>query len=113
MTREEAIRILEVIRSRSIVSRTSDALLMAIDALNKENEPAPSEDNTGYENQKKYFRNNNDTSKKAKCQEAINSALDALDGIYCDLSDKEQNIWNLGVTYERLLDAQQNEEDER
>ena len=105
MTREEASRILEVIRSRSIVKGTSDALLMAINVL-KENEPAPSEDNTGYENQKKYFRNNNDSTEKKKCQEAITAAVNSMCDIYNEMSEEEQRAWDLGEVYKRVLDVQ-------
>lgn len=113
MTREEAIKELAMLMKDTCGAKYS-ALRFAICALKqKENEPASSKGNTSSENQKDYICKNNDSTKISKSQEAINSALDALDGIYCDLSDKEQNIWNLGVTYERLLDAQQNEEDER
>lgn len=70
----------------------------------KEKEPAPSEAVTSSE--QKYPKKDNSTE-KAKCQEAITAALDTLDGIYCSLSEKEQNIWNTGITYKRLLDVQQ------
>lgn len=69
----------------------------------KINEPAPSANDTSSENQKDFIFKNNDSTEIAKCQEAITAAVDALDSIYCDLSEKEQNIWNLGVAYERLL----------
>lgn len=117
MTREEAIRILEVIRSRSIVNRTSDALLMAINVL-KENEPAPSEDNTGYENQKKYFRNNNDTSKKAKCQEEVDyqhkylklndvvgSVDEKLDKLNVILNDLSEDCFNYNININNFAKA--------
>ena len=71
MTIEKAIKELEDLRHLALTQRANDAILMAIAALQKENEPAPSEDNTGYENQKKYFRNNNDSTEKKKCQEKV------------------------------------------
>lgn len=74
----------------------------------KGKEPAPSaNDASSNENQKNYLFVSNDNTEKAKCQEAITAALDTLDGIYCSLSEKEQNIWNSGITYKRLLDVQQ------
>lgn len=88
MTREEAIRILEVIRSRSIVKGTSDALLMAINVL-KENEPASSaNDDTSSENQKDYIYNKNDSTEKKKCQEEIAEAIENMLDIYNSMTLK-------------------------
>lgn len=67
-------------------------------------EPAPSANDAS---SKQKSTVNNDSTEKEKCQEAITAALDTLDGIYCSLSEKEQNIWNTGITYKRLLDVQQ------
>lgn len=75
-------------------------------ALNKENEPAPSEDNTGYENQKNYFRNNNDSTEKAKCQEEIAEAIENMLDIYNSMTPEEQRAWDLGKTYRRILGVQ-------
>ncbi len=96
MTREEVIRILEVIRSRSIVPRTSDALLMAIDALNKENEPAPSANDTSSE---ENYPKNNDTTEKAKCQEAINLPEELIENLFKLVSDCERNIVTACIKY--------------
>lgn len=95
MTREEAIRILEVIRSRSIVNRTSDALLMAINVL-KENEPAPSANDTSSE---ENYPKNNDTTEKAKCQEAINLPEELIENLFKLVSDCERNIVTACIKY--------------
>lgn len=95
MTREEAIRILEVIRSRSIVNRTSDALLMAINVL-KENEPAPPKGNTSSE---ENYPKNNDTTEKAKCQEAINLPEELIENLFKLVSDCERNIVTACIKY--------------
>lgn len=71
---------------------------------NKAKEPAPSEAVTS---SKQNYSKGNDSTERAKCQEAITAALDTLDVIYCALSEKEQSIWNTGITYKRLLDVQQ------
>lgn len=114
MTREEVIERLRCFICEHVLGpKEIEAVKMAIAALQKENEPAPSEDNTGYENQKKYFRNNNDTSKKAKCQEAITAAVNSMCDIYNEMSEEEQRAWELGEVYKRVLDVQRMiEEDE-
>lgn len=113
MTREEVINELKDNLNPYKPPASPKAISTAISLLEKENEPAPSEDNTGYENQKKYFRNNNDTSKKAKCQEAICQAIDNMITIYERMSPEEQNAWDLGEANRRILDVQRMiEEDE-
>ncbi len=113
MTRQEAVKRLNHVYDCTADAMDGAAIDMAIEALQKENEPAPSEDNTGYENQKKYFRNNNDTSEKAKCQEAICQAVDNMITIYERMSPEEQNAWELGEANRRILDVQRMiEEDE-
>ena len=77
---------------------------------NKEKEPAPSANDAS---SKQNHSKENDSTEKAKCQEAITAALDTLDVIYCALSEKEQNIWNSGITYKRLLDVQQMIEEDK
>lgn len=95
MTTREAIRLLlNPMKQRTQCYAEALALNMAIAALEKENEPAPSEDNTGYENQKNYFRNNNDSTEKAKCQEAeaIDLPEELIEDLFKLVNDCEQNI---------------------
>lgn len=55
MTIEKAIKELEDLRHLALTQRAKDAILMAIAALEKENEPASPKGNTSSENQKNIF----------------------------------------------------------
>lgn len=113
MTREEVINELKDNLNPYKPPASPKAISTAISLLEKENEPAPSEDNTGYENQKKYFRNNNDNTEKKKCQEEIAEAIENMLDIYNSMSPEEQNAWELGEANRRILDVQRMiEEDE-
>ena len=118
MTREEVIKRLNHVYDCTTDAMDGAAIDMAIKALQKENEPAPSEDNTGYENQKKYFRNNNDTSKKAKCQEEVDyqhkylklndvvgSVDEKLDKLNVILNDLSEDCFNYNININNFAKA--------
>ncbi len=67
----------------------------------KEKEPAPSEDNTGYENQKNYIFNNNDNTEKEKCQD-LRLLIGNLKMIYDDLPKSKRQYWLLGKMFAEL-----------
>lgn len=113
MTREEVINELKDNLNPYKPPASPKAISTAISLLEKENEPAPSEDNTGYENQKKYFRNNNDSTEKKKCQEAITAAVNSMCDIYNEMSEEEQRAWELGEVYKRVLDVQRMIEEDK
>ena len=110
MTIEKAIKELEDLRHLALTQRANDAILMAIAALQKENEPAPSANDTS---SKENYLNNNDTSEKAKCQEAITAAVNSMCDIYNEMSEEEQRAWELGEVYKRVLDVQRMIEEDR
>ena len=111
MTREEAIRLLKLMYQQSKCEADDIALDMAIKALKKEKEPAPSEAVTSSEEEN--LSKKNDSTEKAKCQEAINDVMNNMIALYQGLSLEEQRIWELGETYRRILDVQQMIEEDK
>lgn len=113
MTKAEAIRQLKKQMIPNAPIASMEAILMAIAALQKENEPASPKGNTSSENQKDYICKNNDSTEKKKCQEAICQAIDNMITIYERMSPEEQNAWDLGEVYKRVLDVQRMIEEDK
>ena len=110
MTIEKAIKELEDLRHLALTQRANDAILMAIAALRKENEPASSANDTS---SKENYYNKNDSTEKKKCQEAITAAVNSMCDIYNEMSEEEQRAWELGEVYKRVLDVQRMIEEDR
>lgn len=109
MTKEEAVRQLKELLTQNRDCVSPDVISTAITFL-EEKEPAPSANDTS---SKENISMNNDSTEKAKCQEAINDVTNNMIALYQGLSLEEQRIWELGETYRRILDVQQMiEEDE-
>lgn len=96
MTIEKAIKELEDLRHLALTQRANDAILMAIAALQKENEPASPKGNTSSE---ENYPKNNDTTEKAKCQEAINLPEELIENLFKLVSDCERNIVTACIKY--------------
>ena len=111
MTIEKAIKELEDLRHLALTQRANDAILMAIAALEKENEPASSanDDTSSEEN----YYNKNDSTEKKKCQEAITAAVNSMCDIYSEMSEEEQRAFDLGKVYKRVLDVQRMIEEDK
>lgn len=72
MTREEVIKRLNHVYDCTTDAMDGAAIDMAIKALQKENEPAPSANDTSSE---ENYYNKNDSTEKKKCQEEIAEAI--------------------------------------
>lgn len=112
MTKHEAIRQLKMqINPNNPMIANIEAIAMAIAALQKEKELTPSANDAS--SKEENLSKKNDSTEKAKCQEAINDVMNNMIALYQGLSLEEQNIWNSGITYKRLLDVQQMIEEDK
>ena len=104
MTVEEAIKELRQQQRWELQTASTEAIRMAISALEKEKEPQPEQAD------KSSSKNNsidNDNTKLKECQEIIDVVATGLIEYYRDqLSEKEQTAWDLGEVYRKVLDAQ-------
>lgn len=111
MTKAEAIRQLQRQVSWPLGERASiETISMAIAALVKENEPAPSANDTSSGTQNKFLQDNDNTDLQ-KCQEVIKEARKRLLAIYEILSDEGRIAFELGELY-HLLEGRSEESDE-
>ncbi len=110
MTVEEAIKELRRQRSMMGVPASTEAILMAILALEKEKEPQPEQAD------KDSSKNNsidNDNTKLKECQEVINVAARILTSYVGYLPEKEQELWKMGGAHALLKKANKLFEDEK
>lgn len=110
MTREEVIRQLKELLTQNKDCVSPDVISAAITFL-EEKEPAPSANDTS--SKEENLSKKNDSTEKAKCQEAINDVMNNMIALYQELSLEEQRIWELGETYRRILDVQQMIEEDK
>ena len=89
MTVEGAIKELRRQRSMMGVPASSEAILMAISALEKEKEPALQEAKTS---SNKNYSNKNDNTKLKECQEDINVIKKLFDNVWCTLTSSHKLV---------------------
>ena len=110
MTVEEAIKELRRQRSMMGVPASTEAVLMAILALEKEKEPALQEAKTS---SNKNVSIKNDNTKLKECQEVINVAARILTSYVGYLPEREQELWKMGGAHALLKRADKLFEEEK
>jgi len=115
MTREEVIKRLNHVYDCTADAMDGAAIDMAIKALQKENEPAPSANDTSSE---ENYPNNNDTAELKKCQEEVDyqdkylklndvvgSVDEKLDKLKVILNDLSEDYFNYNINFNNFAKA--------